>query len=136
MKAGHPHTVEVVVPGIRREVVVQIVFVSRAMPRVGAALGDDLHFGSGRAIEVGSLVGRISLELLHAICWSRHHASCPGSDASTLIRNSSRRISGKTGGIHAHAAVHIVGVVAAIQREITLVDCGACHTAVWTDTRL
>ena len=42
------------------------------MPSIGAALGNDLDFGAGGAIEVSGLVGCVHLELFDAVDRGRH----------------------------------------------------------------
>src|SRR5947199_4995378 len=64
----------VILPGIRRPVVVFVVLISGAVERIGSALGHDLDFRVGRTVEVGSLIRGVDLELLDAVGRSRHHA--------------------------------------------------------------
>src|ERR1700740_2725750 len=99
------------------------------MPGIGSPLGDHFHFRAGRTIEVGGLAGGVYFELLHAILRSRQHSrGATGSSAefgwsqSSLIGNASRRIASVAFRVYVHAAVHVVAVVAAVERESALVD--------------
>src|ERR1035438_4925738 len=96
--------------------------------KAGAALGDYLHLCARRAVEVGALQGGTDLELLHAIARGRHNTRGSRSHTVTLVGNASRWVTGKAGRVHAHAAVHVVGVVSAIELEAALIHHGSSHT--------
>src|SRR2546422_4923612 len=64
----------VVEPGVRAEVAAQIILISCSMPGIAAAASHELHLSSGRAIEVGGLVGDVNLELLDAFHRRGHHS--------------------------------------------------------------
>ena len=64
----------VVEPGVRAEVAAQIILISCSMPGIAAAASHELHLSSGRAIEVGGLVGDVDLELLDALHRRGHHS--------------------------------------------------------------
>ena len=54
-----------------------------------------------------------------------------------LIRDDATgRIAGEARGVDLHAAVHVIGVLAAIEHEAALVDDRAGHAAVGRDARL
>src|SRR5215472_9202010 len=106
------------------------------MPGVGPALSHNLHLGSSRTVEVGGLVRGVGFEFLDAVSRSREHTSRASGHTGALICDTPGGVSGKRCGVHAHTAIHVVGVVAAIQREVALVNCGARHAAVRTDARL
>ena len=109
------------------------------MEGVGAALCHDFDFGARRTVEVSGLIRGVDLELFHAICGSGHHA---GRFVVTrvLSGNATGRIAdcvgGDTGSVHAAGAVHIIGIVAAVQREVVLVDNGSRNAAVRPYARL
>ena len=128
--------VEVVLPGVGVQVVVEVVLVCRAVPLVGAALGDDLHLRARGTVEVGALAGDVHLELFHAVGRGRHDAGRAGCHAVALVGDAAGRITGVAGRVHAHAAVHVVGVLAAVELERALVDHRAGHAAVRADARL
>ena len=94
---------EVVLPGVRADVAVQVVLVDSAMPFFVTALGDDLRLRSRRVVEVGRLTGGRYLELLNAVLWHRHYATGTGragketADAGVDV----------TAGVDALSAVHI-----------------------------
>ena len=125
----------IVLPGVAAEVVVEVILVSGAMPSVGTALGDHFNLRAGRIVEVGGLVGGVHLELFNAIGGGRQHACRTRGNVAILVRDSCR-IAGKRSCVDGHAAVHVIGVVAAIQRKCALVDDCAGHAAVWTDAHL
>ena len=123
MEAGNRNVVEVILPAIGRPVVVFIIFVSRAVPGIGSALGDHLHLGTGGTIEIGGLAGGIYFELLDAILRSgqnarsaTHARSAHRWSYAILIGNTPSRVAGEALRVYVHAAVHVVGVVAAIER--------------------
>src|SRR5271169_503753 len=120
---------EVILPAIGGPVVVLIVFVGRAVETAGSALRDHLHFGARGAIEIGGLTGGIYLEFLDTILRGRHHAR-RAADSGPLSGNTAGRVASVRGCVNAHAAVHVVGVVAAVQREVALVGNRAGNAAI------
>ena len=88
------------------------------MPGVGSALGDDLHLGSGGAIEIGGLAGSIYLEFLDTILRGWDHARGAAIACSQVILrgHTTGWIASIAFGIDVHTAVHVIGVVAAVER--------------------
>src|SRR5207253_9849443 len=64
------------------------------------------------------------------------HASWPGSHGITLVGNAAGRVPGERGRVNAHAAIHVVGVVAPIELEATLIHHGSGYATVRTDSWL
>src|SRR6185312_14798692 len=126
---------KIVVPGVGVPIVVEVVLVHGAVDGVGSALGHDLHLCAGGVIEVGGLVGGIDFEFFHAVSRSRHHAG-RSAHAGKLAGDAAGGVSAKARRVHIHAAVHVVGVVAAVELEAGLIDHCAGHAAVRTDAGL
>ncbi len=140
MEAGDRSSGSIVVPGVSIESVVQIIFVSGAVPSVGAALGDHLDLRTGGIVEVRGLVSRVDFEFFDAVGGSGHHTCWDtariAATAKTGAGRDSRGIAAEARRIDLHAAIHVVGVVAAIEHEGALIDHGAGHAAVRGYTRL
>src|ERR1700722_6220330 len=127
MITGQRCAAEIVVEGVRIEVVVEIIFVASAMPGIRAALGDYLNLRTGGAIKVGGLVGGIDLELFNAIERRWHDAS--GAAADLIGNNAACWIASKAYRVGGHTAVHVVGVLTTIKHERALVnDCAGNAT--------
>src|SRR5689334_24295082 len=104
------------------------------MPRIGSALGYDLYLRSGGTVEIRRLIRGIDFKLLDAIQRSRHYT---GRTAPDLVRDrATGRIAGETGRVHLHAAIHVVGVLTAIEHEGALVDDRASDAAIRRNARL
>ena len=73
-RTGLQKVIVVILPALRRPVVIFVIFVARAVPGIGSALGDNLHFGTGGTIEISRLAGSIYFEFFDAILRSRDHA--------------------------------------------------------------
>src|SRR6266705_463237 len=97
-------------------------------------LRDHLHLRAGRTVEVRSLVGGVDLKFLNAIDGRRHHAR--GSATDLILDYAASRIVPEAWRIYLHAAVHVIGVLAAIEQERALVHHGASHAAVRGDAGL
>src|SRR6185312_11917979 len=65
---------EIVLPGVRVEVVVEVVFVRGSMEPIGSALGYDGDLSTRRAVEISSLIGSVDFEFFDAVRRRRHHA--------------------------------------------------------------
>src|SRR5579863_5097488 len=109
------------------------------MEGTGATLGDNLDFGAGRTIEIRSLTRSINLELFDAVRWGGHYARRRGI-SKCLRRHATGWVADHQillgSGIYAAAAVHIVGVVATIQRKIALIVHRAPNVAAGAYARL
>src|ERR1700682_6486920 len=92
----------VVIPGVRVEVVVQIIFVGRAVPSVGAAARDYLDLGTRGAIEIGCLVGGANLKFLDAIDGCGHHTR--GSSTDLAANDTACGVSSEARRVNLHAA--------------------------------
>ncbi len=104
------------------------------MPGIRAALCDYLNLRACRAIEIRSLVGGIHFEFLDAVEWRRHNT---GWSATDRVRDdASRWVAGEARGINLHAAIHVIGVLAAIKHESALVDHGSSDAAIGRNARL
>ena len=138
VETGTGDAVIIILPALGRPVVIFVVFVARAVPGLGSAFGDDLHFGAGRTIEIGGLAGGIHFEFFDAILRSGDYARGAANPYSQVILrgHATGRIARIAGGVDVHAAVHVVGIVAAIEREVVLVKNGAADAAVRTYARL
>ena len=119
-----------ILPSVAGEVVVPIILVSRTVPGVGAALGDDRHLHAGRVVEVGGLVRGRDFELFDAVDRGGHHtrglaAVDPGVGAADgivrIVEQSTGGIVAKIFIVNARTAVHVVAVVATVERENCLV---------------
>src|SRR5262249_14513196 len=122
------NSVGLVIPSVRVQEIVEIIFVAGSVPGVGAALGDDLNFGSGGAIEVGRLISGIDLEFLDAVERSRHDAG--GAAADLALHDATGRIAREGRRVNGHAAIHIVGVLTAIEHESALINDRSRNAAV------
>ena len=80
MVAGQRIARRVVIPSVGIKIIVEIIFVSRAMPGIRAAPGNNLHLRARRTIEVSGLVGGVHFEFLNTVERSRHHASGSATD--------------------------------------------------------
>src|SRR5437773_4138994 len=134
MVTGQRRAAIVVIPGVGIEMVVQIIFVCCAVPGVGTALGDDLDLCASRAVEVRGLVGGIYLELFDAVEGRRHYAR--GSAADGVRHDAAGRVAGKARRIDLHAAVHVIGVLPAVEQKGALVHNSASHATVRGDAGL
>src|SRR5215472_1603481 len=105
------------------------------MGGTGSALGNHFNLGAPGAIEIGGLAGGIHLKLLDAVLRRGDYAR-RGAGPVELARHTSGRVAGIAHGVYAHVAVHVVGVVTAIQREVVLVIKGAGNGAVSAHARL
>ena len=131
---GQRCAAEIVVKRVCVEIIVEIIFVSAAMPGIRAALGDHLNLCAGGAIEVRGLVGGIYLELFNAVERRGHDA---GRTAANLIGNDTTgRITREARGVDLHAAVHVIRVLAAIEHERALVNDRTGHATIGRDTGL
>ena len=106
------------------------------MPCIGTAPRNDLNLCAGRAVEVGGLVSRVDLELLHAVGWSWHDTGRPCGHSITLVGDASGWVPGEAARVHAHAAVHVVGVVATIELEATLIHYSTRDATIWAHAGL
>src|SRR5258705_1589235 len=73
MIAGQFRTASVVVPCVRVEIIVEIIFVGGTVPRIGATARDDLDLSTSGAIEIGCLVGGANLKFLNTVDGRGHH---------------------------------------------------------------
>ena len=126
------HTELVIIPGVGVESVVEVILVHTAVPAVGAARRHQFHLRARRVVKVGRLVRRIDLGFLDAVRGGRHNSAgrpiqCAvgGGDAGWITRKG-----GGTRVIDAVVAVHIAGVVAAVQQIGVVVVIGPSHAAV------
>ena len=134
----------IILPGIAREVVVPVILVARAVPGVGAALGDDRHLHAGRVVEVGGLVRGRDFELFDAVDRGGHHTRGlapvdPGVGAADgiirIVEQSTGGIVAKIFIVNARTAVHVVAVVATVERENGLVHHRAGSAALAAGAR-
>ena len=132
MPVGSRCAGQVIVPGIGGEIVIQIILVSAAVPVIGTAPGNYLHLSACRAVEVGGLAGTVDFKLFHAVGRGRQDSRWPTCHCKTLIGDASGRVAGETRRVDAHAAVHVVGVVATIEHEAALIHDRTSNTAVRT----
>src|SRR5437660_4966321 len=101
------------------------------MPGVGSAPSNHLNLRARGAVEVGSLIGGIYLELLNAVERRGHDA---GRAAANLVRDDApRRVTGEAWGVHLHAAVHVVGVLTTVEHERALVHHRTGHASIGGD---
>src|SRR5712671_2192667 len=128
MIAGQFRTASVVVPCVRVEIIVEIIFVGGTVPRIGATARDDLDLGARGAIEIGCLVGSTNLKFLDAIDGRGHHTG--GRSADLAADHTASRVSAEARSVDLHAAVHIIRVLTAIQQERALINYGAGDAAV------
>src|SRR3984957_4286222 len=116
-----------------------IIFVCSAVPGIGSALGDHLHFGTRGTVEIGGLARGVYLELLHAVLRRGEHARGPPAPCSSPVIPRAPPAGGvapHAGEVHVLAAVHVAAVVAAVQREVALIEYRARHAAIRTHARL
>ena len=133
----------IVIEAVRTPSIAQVVFVSGPVPLVCAPLGYQLYLGAGRSIEIGRLVIRSYPEFFNTVRRRRHYTG--GTSATRGTAHTSRglysdqaagRVACETGGIGVLGAVHVAGVIAAIQHEGVLVLVGAGDAAVDRHARL
>src|SRR5204863_5090139 len=100
-----------------------------AVNLVATALGYQLYLSSGGAIEVRGLIVRPDFEFLNTVHGGRHHA-CWGAAARAASRRGSRDqdvhkttrgVAREAGRVRVLCAVHVAGVVAAVQHEGILI---------------
>src|SRR5690242_7277685 len=125
-----------VLPCVRIPIIIQVVLVHRAVLRVCTTLCYNLNLGTRRAVEVCSLICGVDLKFFQTIRRRGDNARRTGSYASTLISNSASRITGESGGVDAHAAIHVVGILAAVKLETALIDDCSGNTSIRANTGL
>src|ERR1700756_2137494 len=100
--------------------IIEVIFVSSAVPGIGAALGDDLNLGACGAVEVRSLVGGIDFEFFHTVERCGHDAG--RASAKLTSDNATGRIASEARSVNRHTTVHIVRILATVEHESALVD--------------
>src|SRR5262249_10823959 len=120
------------------------VFVRCSVPAVGATLRNHLHLRARGAVEVGGLVGCSDRELLNAVYGSGHDARRPTATGCAgdrghrhvTVNDASARITRETGRIGILRAIHVAGVVTAIELKGVLILIRASHAAIGRDAWL
>jgi len=114
------------------------------MNLVGAALSDELDLSARGAIEVRSLISRADFEFLNAVHRSRHN-TCWRSAARAARRRSCRdqivyettgRVARKAGRVGVLGAIHVAGIIPAIQHKRILILISPCDAAIHGNTGL
>ena len=144
MVAGLGRSRDVVVEAVGAPSVVQVILIRSTMPLVRAALCHHLNLSARRTVKVGRLIVRSHLEFFDTVRRRRHNsgrtsatwAPAWGRASHYGVYQAAGWVARKAGSVGVLGAVHVAGVIAAIEHKGVLILVRAPHASVRSDSGL